>query len=452
MQSRPDSLQPFQLYRSSAKPFPQNALEPTRTGCPMEGLPLHHSTMSTRIIGGIDIGTDKVAVLIGEVDGGTGLNIIGRGEASSNGVRKGDVVDFRTVSDCTHVAITTAERNAGAQIERAYLSLSGRHLQGFFSRGSVPVADANGLVDERDLERAAESARGKALPAGRIYIHHIRCGYRLDGRSVEQPAGLRGEELEVGYWHVHADEHRVRELLRVVNHFGVEVDDLIVSSLASAAMAASEAERRTGAVVIDIGRGTTDYVLYREGCAVRTGSIAVGGDHLTNDLALGLRIERRFAEQAKLVHGNCAPGQAAGGERFWAYGDPQAGNTAIGNRSVPRRAVCQILQARCAELFSVVRKELGGTYQPELAPAGVILTGGSSRLPGMVECAAHAFGVDARLGEAPRWLDESLGRPEYATAVGLLYYGLTAQKDEDLDEAGQEGFVRRITRILTFTR
>jgi cell division protein FtsA len=210
----------------------------------------------------------------------------------------------------------------------------------------------------------------------------------------------------------------------VIRGFNVKVQELILSSLASGTMLASAEDKQNGVLVIDVGAGTTDYVLYRDGCAQLTGVVPVGGVHLTNDLSLGLRVTEGQAEKLKLRFGRGTVATKDRSETIWLNGD-----FAIGDRKFPRHTIEQITAARTAELFEVVRKKLGPAFSPEKTAAGVILTGGTSKLPGIDEAAARVFGVQARLGEAPGWVAENLRDPAFSSVLGLLQYGISSSAD-----------------------
>lgn len=398
----------------------------------------------SKIIGAVEIGTSKVVVLIGEVVGGRALNIVGRGQSTSAGIKKGEIHDLRALSDCAHAAICAAEKSAAAQIEGVYLSQSGRHLQAFANSGTVGVSDPDGFVMPDDLRRATEDAKAKALPPGRAYIHHIRSSYLLDGQPVESPLHLKGSRLEVGYWHIHGDERRLADYLHVINGCGLPVEDMIVSSIASGSMVTTEEEKQHGVLVVDIVGGTTDFVLYKDGCIRRTGVIPVGGDHLTNDLALGLRVNWKHAESLKLRHGKALPERTDKSEMVMLVGDLM-----IGDRPVPKLAIARVLQARVEEIFKIIVNRLGSAVSPQNLAGGVILTGGSSRLPLIDKAAEQVFGVDCRLGRNPEWVShEELREPEYSTALGLLYYGLRNQKREDAPETRRSGLFSRMADIF----
>lgn len=377
----------------------------------------------TKFIGAVEIGTSKVSVLVGQVAQGA-LHIIGVGECQSRGVIKGAVADFKAASDATHSALMEAERKAGVRIDEVFLAQTGGHLEGFYNEAAVNVSSSDNIVTSPDIDTVCRLAKSKSLPDGRSVVHHLRRPFRLDGRSVPDPEHLVGQRLEVGYWTVHGVESKIADNLHVIRGFNVRVQELILSSLASGAMLATAEDKQNGVLVIDVGAGTTDYVLYRDGCAQITGVVPVGGVHLTNDLSLGLRVTEGQAEKLKLRFGRGTVATKDRSETIWLNGD-----FAIGDRKFPRHTIEQITAARTAELFEVVRKKLGTSFSPEKTAAGVILTGGTSKLPGIDEAAARVFGVQARVGEPPGWVAENLRDPGFTTVLGLLQYGVTARAD-----------------------
>ena len=398
-----------------------------------------------RIIGAVEIGTHKVTVLIGELAGGRRLNIIGLGTCSAQGIVKGSIVDFKAASDSTHAALDAAERKAGARIDGVYLAQSGGHLDGFYHEGSVNVSSADNLVGRHDIETVCRLARSKELPAERSVVHFLRRPFRLDGQPVPNPELLAGRKLEVGYWIMHGDARKVSDSIHIVNGFNLKVEEIILASLAAGTMVTTLEERHNGVLVLDIGRGTTDYVLYRDGHPWITGVVPVGGDHLTNDLALGLRLTAGQAEAMKLRHGSAVLAAKDRNEKVWLNGD-----YAIGDRHFPRQAVEQITALRMAEIFEVVKKRLGPAFTPELIGAGVVLTGGTSKLMGIDEAATQVFGLPSRRGELPANLAEELRDPQYSTVLGLLFYGLNQIHDRLPGAAARPraGFVERFTRMF----
>ena len=379
---------------------------------------------NTKIVGAVEIGTTKVTVLVGEIARGRELSIIGVGEASSRGVIKGAVMDFKAASEATHSALLAAEQSAGTRVDEVYLAQTGGHLEGFENEASVNVTAADNTVSAMDTDTVCRLAMAKELPEGRIVVHHIRRPFRLDGRLVPDPEHLVGRRLDVSYWTIHGLESKVADNTHVINGFSVRVTKLILSSLASGALVTSAEERHNGVLAIDLGGGTTDFALYRDGCAHKTGVVAVGGGHLTNDLALGLRVQQGQAETLKLRYGRGVVHARDKRDKVMLIGD-----FSIGDREFPRLTIEQITAARVWEIFEVVRKKLGASFAPEKIPAGVVLTGGSAKLPAITEAAAKVFGASARLGEVPAWIGENLRDPGYATALGLLHFSLNAQAD-----------------------
>ena len=395
-------------------------------------------------IGAVEIGTSKVTALIGEYNGRE-LAIIGRGECASRGVIKGAVVDYKAASECTHSALELAERDAGERIELVFLAQTGGHLEGFYNEASVNVKSADNMIEREDIRTVCDLAKSKDLPAGRMVVHHIRRPFRVDGRLVPtSPENLVGQKLEVGYWTVHGQEQRLADNIHVIRGFNLEVRELVLSSLASGHMVTTAEERQNGVLVIDIGAGTTDFVLYRDGVAHTTGVVPVGGSHLTNDLSLGLRLTDGQADKLKLRHGRAMLQARDKTEKVWLDG-----NFAIGDRQFPRYAIEQITSARVWELLEVVKKKLGHSFSPETCQAGVVLTGGTAKIPDIAECAAKVFNVPAHLGEAPTWVAENLRDPGYHTALGLLYYGISTQGEKSAPVRRKSGFLHSVSRLFT---
>jgi cell division protein FtsA len=397
----------------------------------------------TTFIGAVEIGTSKITVLVGEYTGRE-LAIIGHGECMSRGVIKGNVVDYKAASECTHSALEQAERDAGERIELVFLAQTGGHLDGFYNEASVNVKAADNMIDRDDIRTVCDLAKSKELPEGRMVVHHIRRPFRVDGRLVPtSPENLVGQRLEVGYWTVHGQEQRLADNIHVIRGFNLEVRELVLASLASGHMITTPEERQHGVLAIDIGAGTTDFVLYRDGVPHTTGIVPVGGTHLTNDLSIGLRLTDGQADKLKLRFGRALVQTRDKAEKVWLDG-----NFAIGDRQFPRYAIEQITAARTWELLEVVKKKLGNAFTPETCAAGVVLTGGTAKLPGIAEAAAKVFGVPAHLGETPSWVAENLRDPGYNTALGLLYYGVNAQQDRLAATRRGGGFLSNVKRLF----
>jgi cell division protein FtsA len=396
-------------------------------------------TSKTKYIGAVEIGTSKVTVLVGELTQNRSLQIIGFGECQSRGVIKGTVMDFRAASDATQSALLSAESSAGTRIDEVYLAQTGGHLEGFYNEATVSVSAADNMVSAIDIDTVCRLAKAKSLPDGRMVVHHIRRPFRLDGRLVPDPEHLVGHRLDVGYWTVHGQETKIADNIHVIRGFNVPVAELILSSLASGTMVTSAEDRQNGVIVIDIGAGTTDFALYRDGCAYATGVIPVGGSHLTNDLALGLRLTEGQADKLKERFGRGTVVTRDKTEKVWLNGD-----FAIGDRQFPRQAIEQITSARVWEIFEVVKKKLGASFVPDRISAGVVITGGTAKLPNVAEAAAKVFGVVARVGELPGYINENLRDPAYATGLGLLYFGLNSNAEAAVPVRRRSNFFTKL--------
>lgn len=403
--------------------------------------------MGNRIIAAVDLGTTKISVLVGEIYSEGRLSIIGRSQSTTVGMQKGHILDVEAVSDCVHAAVESAEKKAEARIDVAYVSQTGAQLSSFRHAGASTVTGPGGVVTGEDVHRAADNARRRELPPGRIYIHHIRSGYLLDGKPVDKPVGLRGEHLEATYWHVAGDEQQVAATLDIMKSNGLNVQDLIVSSLASGCMVALPQDRINGVVVADIGAGTTDFVYYKGDRIIKTGVIPVGGNHITNDLSLGLRINFKQAESLKVRYGKARVDRGDQADEVMLVGDLM-----IGDRPIPKLAIYKIIQSRVEELFTILSNRLGSLLSENACPSGVILTGGGSNLPMLCEMAESTLGVPVRLGENPVWVqDEELKGREYSTVLGLLYYGLREQISEEdvpMGKTEAKGLIRRVLGIF----
>jgi cell division protein FtsA len=294
------------------------------------------------------------------------------------------------------------------------------------------------------VRTVCDLAKSKELPSGRMVVHHIRRPFRVDGRRIPgSPENLVGQRLDVGYWTVHGQEQRLADNIHVIRGFNLEVRELVLASLASGHMVTTAEERQHGVLAIDIGAGTTDFVLYRDGAPHTTGVVPVGGTHFTNDLSIGLRLTDGQAEKLKLRFGRANVHTKDKAHKVWLDG-----NFAIGDRQFPQQTIEQITSARAWELLEVVKKKLGSAFSPETCASGVVLTGGTAKLASIADTAAKVFGVPAHLGEAPTWISENLRDPGYHTALGLLYYGVSAQAEKATPVRRSGGFLTGVKRLF----
>ncbi len=397
----------------------------------------------SKVIAGVDIGTGKVTVLLGEIVEGRSLNVIGMGQSSSKGMLKGEIVDFHSASNCVHAAILAAEQQAGVRIDGVYLSQSGGHIDGFASEASVNVTSADGRVTAEDIEQASALAQGRELPENRTVLHHLRRPYRLDGRVVESPAAMEGERLEVSYWTIHGDSRKIGDSIHIINGFNLHVDDMVLSALATSAAVTSREEKQSGALVIDIGKGVTDYALHIDGRCVNAGCLPVGGEHISNDLSIGLRMRLKAAESLKLRYGSALVEHKDKAERVWLNNDFE-----IGDRPIPIWSIEKIIEARVTEIFEIVRKKLGAHYQPDKVASGVVLAGGSAALRNIAACAEAVFGVRAHVGDNAAMASGELKDSQYSVALGLLHYGLQYQSEKEYANHRQSGIFRRLKGLF----
>ena len=398
----------------------------------------------TKIIGAVEIGTSQAKALVGEVGEDGSLNVVGMASRPNEGMRKGEIVDFRKAAAAVHAALEEAEKMSGTTVDSVYLAQTGAHLDGQMLRGSAFVASSDNRVAVDDLQRAESEAKRRQPETGRSYVHHVRTPIVLDEKVVEDPVGLIGKKIDVGYWSIDGDDQAIRSALHVISNYSLEVDDLILSSIASATMVAGPDLRRAGSLVIDLGAGVTDLVLYHQGYVAYTGVIPVGGDHVTGDLSMGLRILEPYAEKLKIEHGKASPDPSDDEEDVLIIG-----NKTIGDRSVSRKAISDVIHVRVVELFEIIRKELGSLLDANELKGGILLTGGGSQMPGIEQVAGKVLGLPVRKAGFPPGIEPELAQPENATVVGLLHYGLQdhslpwQKKDQE-----QTGFLEKLAHTF----
>jgi len=373
----------------------------------------------SKIIGAVEIGTSKAKALIGEVSSTGSVHVVGMASRLNEGMRKGEIVHFRKAADSVHSALADAEKMSGTTVDEVYLAQTGSYLKGRMLRGSASVSSSDNRVSSSDLQRASDEAKRREPDNGRTYVHHIRTPILLDGRIVQDPVGMIGSKIDLGYWSIDGDDQAIKQALHVISNYSLDVKDLILSSIASSTMMAGPDLRRAGTLVIDMGAGVTDFALYRQGFVAYTGVIPVGGDHLTGDLSMGLRILEPYAEKLKIEHGKATSEPMEDGDDVWIIG-----NKTIGDRAIPRKAITDVIHVRIVELFEIISKELEGLLDPDELKGGVLLTGGASLLPGVEQVASKILGLPVRKASFPTGIANELAQPENATVLGLLHYGL----------------------------
>ena len=398
----------------------------------------------SKIIGAVEIGTSQAKALIGEVGDAGSLSIVGMATRRNEGMRKGEIVDFRKAASAVHAALEEAEKMSGTTVDSVYLAQTGSHLRGHMLRGSASVSSSDNRVSPHDVQRAAIEAKRRQPDEGRSYVHHVRTPIILDDKIIDDPVGMMGKKIDLGYWSIDGDDQAIQSGLNVISNYSLEVNDLILSSIASATMVAGPDLRRAGTLVIDMGAGVTDFVLYRQGYVAYTGVIPVGGDHVTGDISMGLRVLEPYAEKLKLEYGQATPLADEQAEDVWIIG-----NKTIGDRAVPRKAIADVVHVRIAELFEIISKELGPLLKPENLQGGILLTDGGSQLKGVEEVASKVLGQPVRRAGFPTGISDELAQPENSTVLGLLHYGL---EDHSLpgDSSQQEevGLLGKLGRFV----
>lgn len=375
-----------------------------------------------RTIVGIDVGTTKVCTLIGEVDKDEQISVVGVGVAPSHGLTKGVVVNVDDATKSIAASIEKAERVSGYRIEAAYLGLAGKHISSANSKGVVAVGRGERYITEDDVARAIEAAQAIAVPHGREIIHVLPRCYVLDGQEgVRDPVGMMGFRLEVEVHIVTGAVPSIRNLVQCVENAHVSVNELVLQPLASAEAVLTSEERETGVALVDAGGGTTDVAILAEGAICHSAVLPVGGNNLTNDIAVGLRTPFEVAEQLKLRYGHALPEMIDPAEMIdvASFGEAEVA-------TIPRRELVEVLEARCEEMCALVQEEIKRSGYDGLLPAGLVLTGGTAELPGFKELASAVLQMPVRVGRARNvgGLADAVSNPSYATAVGLLQWGL----------------------------
>jgi cell division protein FtsA len=372
------------------------------------------------IIVGLDVGTTKICAAVGEVVNGE-LEFRGVSTSSSAGLRKGVVVDMEATVESIRNAVKTAEAAIGVEINAVYVGISGGHIKGFNSYGAVGIRGKE--VTPVDVERLIDSAKAVYVPIDREVLHVIPTGYILDGQNgIKDPAGMAGVRLEAKVYIVTGAVTSVQNLLKCCEKAGVEAVDIVFEPLASAEAILTDDEKELGVAVVDIGGGTTDIILYKDGWLRHSSVLAVGGNHFTNDIAVGLRIPVVEAERIKKGYGSALTSMVGASEELDIAQEGQG-------RKIVRRHLSEIIQPRAEELVDLIKTELLSCSAYDIASTGVVLTGGGSLLKGLDTMAETALGLPVRIGfpikiSGP---DNIMNNPMYATGAGLVLHGFEAE-------------------------
>lgn len=401
-----------------------------------------------QIIVGLEIGTSKVCAVVGEARADGSLAILGIGEAPSRGVRKGEIKDYDTAQKCVQDALADAEEKADVMIKSVFLGVTGAHIESFNNRGSVSLPDDQEVIIDEDLcGRVRSNARAVSIPAQHTFIHTILQHYYVDGNDgVVNPVGMSGSVLEADFHIIHGVTNRLKNAMRCVKDLEVKVDDVVFNPFAAAQVVLDEHQKNLGALVVDCGGGTTDFIVYQGGAVKHSGVIAVGGDHVTNDISIGLRMPIARAEKLKCEEGCAQLGRCVPGETV-ALRD-EAG---FAGREIEREALNRIINARVRELFELLRRQLEPTGCLDFIPAGIFLTGGGGLLQGLKPVVEEVFdGLPVHLARTRPMagVTSAFEDPRYSVALGLVRYGAAVQGQ--LARPGLFGwFVDKLRTLLT---
>ena len=386
-----------------------------------------------KLIVGLDIGTSKVVAIVGELgDDGT-LEVIGIGSHPSRGLKRGVVVNIESTVQSIQRAVEEAELMAGCEINSVYAGIAGSHVRSLNSHGIVAIRDKE--VVAGDVERVIDAARAVAIPADQKILHILPQEFIIDSQEgIREPIGMSGVRLEAKVHMVTGAESAAQNIVKCVERCGLRVEDIVLEQLASAYAVLTEDEKELGVCLVDIGGGTTDMAVFCGGAIRHTSVIPIAGDQVTNDIAVSMRTPTQYAEDIKIKYA-CALSQLANPDETIEV--PSVGDRPP--RRLARQTLAEIVEPRYEELFCLVRDELRRSGFEEMIAAGIVLTGGSSKMEGAVELAEEVFHMPVRLG-VPQWvsgLSDVVRNPIHATGVGLLIYGRANMHRQQ--EAAQSG-------------
>ena len=381
---------------------------------------------SPPIIVGLEIGTSKICVVVGEINAAGALNIIGLGQARSRGVRKGEIAEPSLAEEDVRNAIVEAEQMANVEIRSVYLGVTGNHIRGFSNHGTHPVVSADREITEEDVQDAVKNAKAINLPVENSVIHAIRQHFQVDDQTgILNPVGMFGAKVEVDVHVVHGHVNRLKNSIGVVKGLQLEVEEIVFNGLASSLALLSNEQKELGSLIIDIGGGTTDYAVYSDGIIKHTGVLAVGGDHISNDLAYGLKVPLGRAEQLMLDHGSAILEPSVKGQTI-----DLPGQVGLPFKTINLEHLRRIMSLRLEETFELIEREISQLGWLEHLRAGVFICGGGARIPQIQSLAGNIFQLPAYLGKTNSisGLKSALDQPEFATAIGLVKFGSLQQK------------------------
>lgn len=406
-----------------------------------------NSNENGRIVTGLDIGTSKVLAIVGEVMPSGLVEVIGVGQAPSAGVRKGVVAQLDATASAIEKSIEEAERMAGISIESVYAGVTGAHIRGHNSRGVVAVSHPGREIGERDVERVLEAAQAVSMPSDRTILHVIPQQFLVDDQDgVKEPIGMTGVRLEVQVHIVSALSSAAENILRAVNRAGLTVNDLVLEPFASSEAVLTEDEKELGVALVDLGCGTTSTIVFAGGGIWSTEVFPLGGQHVTNDLALVLRMAKDAAETVKIRAGHA---RLAAVDPNEAVEIPSIGGRMA--RPIPRTSVAEVVEPRMREILGMASAAIRRSGHPEMLGGGVVLTGAAAQMPGTADLAEEVFGLPVRLA-SPKGIGglvDVVNGPGYATGVGLALYGAKWGEDENSGQDESKGLAYLKEKVLS---
>ncbi len=379
------------------------------------------------VLVGLEIGTTKVSFVAGESRPDGTLKIVGIGQTPSRGVRKGEIIDFVTAHKCVHEALVEAESRCNMEIAGVYIGVSGAHIQSFNNRGMVDLPEDREEITETDLQEVQFNAREVTIPTQNAFLHTIIQHYFVDGQEgIPNPVGMLGNRLEADFHIIHGIKTRIQNSIRCVKEIPLDVEDVVLNGLATAQVVLDATHKNLGALVIDMGGGTTDYVAYQDGAVKATGVLAVGGDHITNDISMGLRIPINQAEKVKIEEGSVVLGNALPGEMIQLKSE-----LGFAGKEIGRETLNTIMHMRVRETFELIKRRLDHERILEFLAAGVFITGGCSKVHGIEHLASDVFGlpVQAARPRAMSGVTSAIEDPGLATAIGIVRFAQAMQID-----------------------
>ncbi len=390
------------------------------------------------IVASIDVGTTKICTIIAELYEGGVVQVAGVGITKSNGLHKGLVVNMNEARRSIRESVRKAEQTSGYRVESAYVGVTGRHVEAVNNRGVVAITRNDRLVRPEDLRRVLSCAQNVKVPGDRKLLHVISRGYAVDGQmGVKNPVGMHGFRLDVETHIITAGVTSVQNLVRCIRGIGIDVDDLVLEPLASSEAVLTDDEKQVGVVLADIGGGTTDVAIFKDGSIYHTSILPVAGYQVTRDVAIGLGLPFEVAEEMKKKYGSVMP----------AYEGKDSSPLSENGHGISYQDLCDVIKARIEEVIRLILLELPRTGHEALVPAGLVLTGGSSNLSGIDVLGRDILRLPVRVGVPTEMcgITDTLRDPAYATSVGLLMWGA---KHEGKQAWKSPGFMRRFVSRL----